>query len=712
MSTPSRPPGPTHGSAPTSSGVGADPSVGPERTSSGVGADPSVGPERTSSAVGADPSVGPERTSSGVGAAPSGTPEGTSSGVGADPRVRPAPTAPPADMFGRRGFAGLGMPTQKAKNFKGTLVRLVGYLRPHRAALAVVTLAGAVGTVFSVLGPKILGMATTRIFEGFLAKARGVPGAAVDFDYVGRILLLMIGLYIVANTFTYLMQYLMANIAQKTVYAMRQEVEAKFDRLPLKFFDTRTRGEVMSRAVNDLDSISGTLQQNLTQLLTSVLTLIGVIIMMLTISWILTLVTVLTLPLSIVVVARIAKRSQTFFMKQQQALGALNGHVAEMYGGHAIVTAFGHQKKSIATFDALNETYYDGAWRAQFVTGIIWPTMMFVGNLGYVAVAVIGGVLVTRRAIAIGDVQAFVQYGRQFAMPIGQLSGIANLIQLTMVAAERVFELLDEPEETADAANAVALSSPRGAVQFDNVSFRYKPDVPLIDNMSLDIAPGRMIAIVGPTGAGKTTLVNLLMRFYDVDSGAIRVDGVDIREVRRGALRRTFGMVLQDTWLFSGTIRENIAYGRENASEDAVVRAAKAAQADHFIRTLPDNYDTPINEAASSLSEGQKQLLTIARAFLADPAILILDEATSSVDTRTEILIQRAMAELMRGRTTFVIAHRLSTVRNADAILMMEHGRIVERGTHHELLEANGRYAELYHSQFAGRIGSALLASA
>ena len=535
-----------------------------------------------------------------------------------------------------------------------------------------------------------------------------MPGAAIDFGYVGRILLGLSGLYVVANSFQYLMQYLMANVAQKTVYAMRREVEAKFDRLPLKFFDSRTRGEVMSRAVNDLDSISGTLQQTLTQLLTSALTLTGVIVMMFTISWILTLVTLLTLPLSIVVVARIAKRSQKFFMKQQIALGALNGHVAEMYGGHPIITAFGHERRSIATFDELNETYYDGAWRAQFVSGIIMPTMMFIGNLGYVLIAVIGGLLVTRRSLAIGDVQAFIQYGRQFSMPITQLSGITNTIQLTMVSAERVFELLDEPEETPDADAAPAIAAPRGAVQFDHVGFRYKEDVPLIDDMTLDIAPGQMIAIVGPTGAGKTTLVNLLMRFYDVNSGAIRVDGVDIRQLKRGELRRMFGMVLQDTWLFSGTIRDNIAYGRRNADraeadDEAIVRAAKAAQADHFIRTLPDNYDTPLNEVASNLSEGQRQLLTIARAFLADPAILILDEATSSVDTRTEVLIQGAMRELMRGRTTFVIAHRLSTIRNADVILMMEHGRIVERGTHTELLAAKGRYAELYHSQFAGR---------
>jgi ATP-binding cassette subfamily B protein len=623
-------------------------------------------------------------------------PQGTTAPAGAPPRT-------PQSMFGGRPMGGLGVPTQKAKDFKGTVIRLLRYVQPHRSALIVVVMTGALGTIFGVLGPKILGLATTKIFEGFLAKASGVPGAGIDFGYVSTILLGLIVLYVVGSVFQYLMQYLMAGIAQQTVYAMRREVEAKFDRLPLQFFDSRTRGEVMSRAVNDLDSISSTLQQNLTQLLTSVLMLIGVIVMMLTISLILTIVIFLTLPLSLAIVARIAKRSQTFFMEQQAALGALNGHVAEMYNGHGIVTAFGHENKSVAAFDALNEKYYDSAWRAQFVTGIIMPTMMFVGNVGFVLVAVIGGLLVTRGAITIGDVQAFIQYSRQFSMPITQLSGIANMIQLTVVAAERVFELLDEAEEAPDAVNAVAIESPRGAVQFDAVSFRYKEDVPLIEDLSLDVAPGQMIAIVGPTGAGKTTLVNLLMRFYDVERGAIRIDGVDIRQLRRGALRRMFGMVLQDTWLFSGTIRENIAYGRADASDADIVRAARAAQADHFIRTLPDNYATAINEEASNLSQGQKQLLTIARAFLADPAILILDEATSSVDTRTEVLIQSAMRELMRGRTTFVIAHRLSTIRTADTILMLERGRIVERGSHRDLLAAKGHYAALYYSQFAGR---------
>ena len=518
---------------------------------------------------------------------------------GPSPSPGGAPPGTPPPMFGGRPMGGLGVPTQKAKNFKGTLVRLLGYLRPHRRALAVVVAAGAVGTVFSVLGPKILGLATTTIFKGFVAKAAGVPGAAIDFAAVGRILAGLVVLYVVGNAFQYLMQYLMAHAAQRTVYTLRREVEAKFDRLPLKFFDSRTRGELMSRAVNDLDSISGTLQQNLTQLLTSVLTLVGVIVMMLSISWILTVGIVLTLPLSMAIAAVIAKRSRPFFMQQQAALGALNGHVAEMYGGHTIVAAFGHEQRSIDTFDTLNARYYEGAWRAQFVSGIIMPTMMFVGNLGFVFVAVIGGLLVTRQAIAIGDVQAFIQYARQFSMPIMQLSGIANMIQLTVVAAERVFELLDEPEETPEAEDATVIAEPRGAVQFDAVRFRYKDDVPLIEDLSLEVEPGQTIAIVGQTGAGKTTLVNLLMRFYDVDGGSIRVDGVDIRHVRRSALRRTFGMVLQDTWLFSGTIRENIAFGRDGASDADIVEAAKKAQADHFIRTLPENYDTPINEEAS-----------------------------------------------------------------------------------------------------------------
>ena len=609
-----------------------------------------------------------------------------------------------ANMFGRGPMGGLGMPVQKAKDFKGTLRRLMGYLAPHRGVLIVVVVAGVVSTVFSVVGPKMMGMVTTKIFEGYLGRVSGRSAAGIDFAYVGNILWTLLVLYVVSALFLYLQQYLMSGVAQKTVYALRQEVEGKFSRMPLRFFDAKSHGEILSRAVNDLDNISSTLQQNLTQLITSLLSVIGIIIMMLTISWILTIVVVLTLPLSVSIVAMIAKRSQAFFAGQQKALGELNGHVAEMYSGHAIVTAYGHEDQSVARFNELNEKYYDGAWRAQFATGVMFPVMMFVGNLGYVAVAVIGGFLVTRRAIALGDIQAFIQYSRQFSMPITQLSSIANTIQLTLVSAERVFELLDEPEETPELATAVIPPAPRGAVQFDRVAFSYKPDVPLIDEMTLDVASGQTVAIVGHTGAGKTTLVNLLMRFYDVSGGAIRVDGKDIREFSRGGLRRMFGMVLQDTWLFSGTIRDNIAYGRDGASDEAIVQAARAAQADHFIRTLPENYGTLINEEATNLSQGQKQLLTIARAFLADPAILILDEATSSVDTRTEVLIQEAMGRLMHGRTAFVIAHRLSTIRNADVILMMDRGRIVEKGTHQELLDAKGRYAELYQSQFSGAV--------
>lgn len=613
-----------------------------------------------------------------------------------------AQQGPPAGIFGRGPMGGFGMPVQKAKDFKGTLRRLTTYLRPHQTGLTVVIAAGVISTLFSVIGPKLLGKATTKVFEGYLARSVGRGG--IDFAYVGSMLTWLVILYVVSSAFLYLQQYLMSGIAQHTVYALRRDVEAKFSRLPLKFFDSRTHGEILSRAVNDLDNISSTLQQNLTQLISSVLSVLGIIIMMLTISWIMTLVVVLTLPLSVTIVTRIAKRSQGYFIRQQKALGEMNGHVAEMYSAHTIVTAFGHESKAVARFKQLNDAYYEGAWRAQFATGMIFPIMMFVGNIGYVAVAVIGGYLVTRRAIAIGDVQAFIQYSRQFSMPITQLSSMANTIQLTIASAERVFELLDEEEEPADpkpAMGSVAEAvAKEGLVEIDRVSFSYSPATPLIEDMSIVVRPGQTIAIVGHTGAGKTTLVNLLMRFYDINAGAIRVDGVDIREMPRGELRRIFGMVLQDTWLFSGTIRDNIAYGRDGATDEEIVRAAKAAQADHFIRTLPENYQTMINEEATNLSQGQKQLLTIARAFLADPAILILDEATSSVDTRTEVLIQNAMKQLMHGRTAFVIAHRLSTIRNADAILMMEHGRIVEQGSHEELLAANGRYAELYRSQF------------
>ena len=607
-------------------------------------------------------------------------------------------------VFGRGPFGGQGMPVQKAKDFRGTLIRLLGYFKPQRYQLLAVLLAAVIGTAFNVVGPKILGLATTKLFEGIVSKMQGVPGAGVDFTYIGHILLILIGLYLISSLFQYVQQYLMVNVAQKTVYVMRKQVEAKFERLPIKFYDSHTHGEVLSRAVNDMDNISTTLQQNLTQLITSVITLIGIIVLMLTISPLLTVVVVLTIPLSLLLTTLIAKRSQTYFKGQQRALGKLNGHVEEMFTGHKIVKAFGREAQSIATFGELNDEYYDAGWRAQFVSGMIMPFMTFVGNLGYVFVAVVGGTLVTQQAITIGDVQAFIQYARQFSQPITQLSMIANTIQLTIASAERVFELLDEPEEVPDAPDAQVIATPRGEVQFEHVRFGYRKDVPLMQDINIDVKPGQMIAIVGPTGAGKTTLVNLLMRFYDVDAGSIMVDRVDITRIKRGNLRRVFGMVLQDTWLFSGTIRDNIAYGREDATREEVIQAARVAQADHFIRTLPDSYDTILNQEANNISQGQKQLLTIARAFLADPSILILDEATSSVDTRTEVLIQKALGELMLGRTSFVIAHRLSTIRHADSILVMDHGSFVEKGTHEELLAKGGFYADLYNSQFTGRV--------
>jgi len=540
------------------------------------------------------------------------------------------------------------------------------------------------------------------IFTGFVGKMRHVQGAAIDFSSIGRIVVILIALYTVSALFGFLQQYIMAGVAQKTVYDMRREVSEKLARLPLSFFDGRTHGEILSRFTNDMDNIAGTLQQSLGQIITSIVTILGVIVMMITISPLLTVITLVVLPLSFAMTRIIAPRSQKFFAQQWKHIGELNGHVEEMYTGHAIVKAFGYERRSIEKFNAVNHEVYESSWRAQFISGLLFPMMTFINNIGYVAVAVAGGILVTRRAIAIGDIQAFIQYSRQFTMPIAQVANIANLLQSTVASAERVFELLDEKEEIADSPGAAALASPRGDVRFESVRFSYKPDVPLIEGMNLDVKQGQTIAIVGPTGAGKTTLVNLLMRFYETQEGRITIDGVDIRDVRRGNLRCTFGMVLQDTWLFNGTIRDNIAYGREGVTDEEVQQAAIAAHADHFIRTLPDGYKTLLNEDASNISQGQKQLLTIARAILIDPAILILDEATSSVDTRTEVLIQRAMARLMQGRTSFVIAHRLSTIRDAKLILVMNQGKIIENGTHRELLDKGGFYAELYNSQFTG----------
>ncbi|MCM3041045.1 ABC transporter ATP-binding protein/permease [Paenibacillus motobuensis] len=600
----------------------------------------------------------------------------------------------------------MGRPVEKAKDFKGTLKRLIHYLAPHKVQLLAVLIMAILSTVFSVLSPKVMGHATTKLFEGIMGKINGVPGASIDFQYVGQIILILIGLYLLSAAFGYVQQYLMAGVAQKTVYDLRREVNDKLNRLPLKYFDARTHGEILSRVTNDVDNISSTLQQSLTQLITSVLTIIGVIVMMLSISPLMTLIAVLTLPLSVLAITSIAKKSQKQFLRQQKELGELNGHVEEMYTGHNVVKVFGREQRSLDEFNEVNERLYQAGWKAQFISGVIMPIMNFIGNIGYVLVSVVGGILVTKGRINIGDVQAFIQYARQFTQPIAQTANIANIIQSTVASAERVFEILDEEEEVAEAAKPVALPQAKGNVSFDHVKFGYDPDKILIEDMNIDVSKGQTIAIVGPTGAGKTTLINLLMRFYEVTDGKITVDGVNITDMKRGDLRSLFGMVLQDTWLFNGTIRDNIAYGREGATEEEIIQAAKTAHADHFIRTLPGGYDTILNEEASNISQGQKQLLTIARAILADPAILILDEATSSVDTRTEVYIQRAMNELMKGRTSFVIAHRLSTIKDADLILVMNQGTVIEKGTHAELLAEGGFYSDLYNSQFtSGGIG-------
>ncbi|GIP28823.1 ABC transporter [Paenibacillus sp. J23TS9] len=615
---------------------------------------------------------------------------------------RKHPGGRPAGPRHPGGHPGQMMPAEKAKDFKGSLKRLLGYLRPRRVTLAVIFLMAILSTVFSIVSPKILGKATTKLFEGMIAKMKGVPGASIDFNYITQILLILIGLYLFSAAFSYIQQYLMAGVAQRVVYDMREQINHKLSRLPLKYFDSKTHGEILSRATNDVDNISTTLQQSLTQLITSIVTLVGVIVMMLTISPWLTLILIVTLPLSFIVIRMIASRSQKHFVGQQRSLGQLNGHVEEMYTGHKIVKAFGREDESMAAFNEVNDKLYNSGWRAQFISGMIMPMMSFIGNIGYVLVCVVGGVFVTHKTITIGDVQAFIQYARQFTQPIMQTANIANIIQSTIASAERVFELLDEKEEVPEAAEAVVLEEPKGAVKFEHVKFGYKEDEPLIEDMNINVLPGQTIAIVGPTGAGKTTLINLLMRFYELSDGAITVDGVNITDMKRSNLRSIFGMVLQDTWLFNGTIKENIEYGRSGVTEEEVVQAAKAAHADHFIRTLPDGYETVLNEEASNISQGQKQLLTIARAILADPSILILDEATSSVDTRTEVYIQKAMNDLMKGRTSFVIAHRLSTIRDADLILVMNNGSVIEKGNHEELLAKNGFYADLYNSQFTG----------
>ncbi|WP_337033398.1 ABC transporter ATP-binding protein [Paenibacillus illinoisensis] len=599
------------------------------------------------------------------------------------------------------GGMGMRPPGEKPKDFKGTLRRLIKYLQPHRYRLLGVLVAAILSTVFSIISPKVMAEGTDILSQGAIAILQGIQGAGIDFPALMKVLYLLLGLYLFSAAFMYIQQYLMAGVAQRVVYDMREQISAKVGRLPLKYFDSRTHGETLSRATNDVDNISNTLQQSLAQFITSVVTIVGVIIMMLTISPWMTLITILTLPLSVIVVMLVASRSQKHFAGQQKSLGELNGHVEEMYTGHKVVKAFGREEQSVQQFEKVNEELYESGWKAQFISGIIMPLMSFVGNLGYVLICVVGGIFVTRGAISIGDILAFTQYSRQFTQPINQIANISNIIQSTIASAERVFELLDEEEEVPESSKPVQLQQPQGAVAFQGVNFGYKSDELLIKNMNIDVKPGQTVAIVGPTGAGKTTLINLLMRFYEIQDGKITIDGVDIRDMERGKLRSLFGMVLQDTWLFNGTIRDNIAYGREGATEAEVVKAADAAHADHFIRTLPDGYDTVLNEEASNISQGQKQLLTIARAILANPSILILDEATSSVDTRTEVFIQKAMNDLMKDRTSFVIAHRLSTIRGADLILVMDHGNVIEQGNHDELMAQQGFYADLYNSQFA-----------
>lgn len=591
----------------------------------------------------------------------------------------------------------LSVPTEKAKDFKGTLNRIVQYLAPQKWKFLAAGLLAIVSTVFSIFGPKILGMATTKLAEGIMA------GYVFDFGYIAKILIIMIFLYSFSFLCGYSMSYILAGVSQRTVFDMRNEVKEKLDRLPLKYFDGRTHGEILSRVTNDMDTIANTLQQSLSQLIMSVVTLMGILIMMLSISTLMTLIALVTLPLSAILTVLIARKSQHYFSKQQEALGNVNGHVEEMLTGHKIVKAFGHEKKSIAEFKELNEELYDAGWKAQFLSGVIMPALSLISNIGYVLVCIAGGLLVVRRAIDLGDIQAFIQYMRQFTHPIIQTANIANIIQATIAGAERVFEILDEEEQSADDNEPVILEreDAQGEVRFENVSFRYKDDIPLIDNMNIHVKSGQMVAIVGPTGAGKTTLVNLMLRFYELQSGRITIDGIDIAKIARGNLRGLFGMVLQDTWLYKGTIMENIGYGLANTEPGKIVEAARVAYADHFIRSLPDGYDTILNEEASNISQGQRQLLTIARAILANPPIMILDEATSSVDTRTELLIQKGMGELMKGRTSFVIAHRLSTIKNADLILVMKDGSVIEQGTHDELINKKGFYEDLYYSQFA-----------
>ena len=587
---------------------------------------------------------------------------------------------------------------EKAKDFKGSFSKLLAYMGRYKFAILTVMIFAAASTVFSVIGPKVMGKATTELAEGLMRKIGGTGG--IDFDKIAHILMLTLGLYLCSAAFTFIQSWIMTGITQKICYRMRKEISEKINRMPMKYFESRTYGEVLSRITNDVDTLGQGLNQSVTQIITSTATIIGVIVMMLSISPLMTLIALVVLPVSAILMSTVVKFSQKYFRTQQNYLGKINGQVEETYSGHLVIKAFNKEKETIENFDKTNNVLYTSAWKSQFLSGLMQPIMMFVGNMGYAGVAISGGILAIRGTIGIGDIQAFIQYVKNFTQPIQQIAQVINQVQSMTAASERVFEFLGEEEEDQTAENPVALTNPKGAVTFSHVRFGYDPKQVVIKDFSADVKPGQKIAIVGPTGAGKTTIVKLLMRFYDVDSGSISLDGHDIRDFNRHNLRDYFGMVLQDTWLFKGTIMENIRYGRLDATDEEVIAAAKAAHADHFIRTLPEGYEMELNEDASNVSQGQKQLLTIARAILADNPVLILDEATSSVDTRTEERIQKAMDNLMEGRTSFIIAHRLSTIKNADLILVMKEGDIIEQGTHSQLLEAGGFYADLYNSQF------------
>ncbi len=613
--------------------------------------------------------------------------------------LSPKPKTVGRGIMGGGGPHGMMMgPVEKPTDFKGTLRKLIAYLKPYTLTIVIVMILAAGSTVFSIVGPKILGNATTTLFNGLMAQLAGT--GSIDFGAIGRILITVAVLYLLSAALSYAQGWLMTDVAMQVSYELRKNLMSKINRMPFRYFDGTTYGEVLSRLTNDVDTVNRTLNQSLTQVITSAVTVVGILIMMLTISWQMTLIAVVIVPVSFALMMGIIKASQKYFAQRQDYLGHVNGHVEEMFGGHVIVKAFNGEEKSIQKFDHFNDILYGAAWKSQFLSGIMRPMMRLIGNLGYVVVVILGGWLAIRELITVGDIQAFIQYMRSFTQPITQLANISNILQQTVAAAERVFNFLEEEEEPPDPENPIKLEKVEGRVDFQNVHFGYLPGVPVIKGFSATVLPGQKVAIVGPTGAGKTTLVKLLMRFYDVDEGAILVDGHDVREFARADLRRLFGMVLQDTWLFNGTIMENIRYGRLDATDEEVIEAAKIAHADHFIRALPGGYDFVLNEEVTNISQGQKQLLTIARAILADPPMLILDEATSSVDTHTELLIQSAMDKLMHGRTSFVIAHRLSTIRNADLILVIRDGNIVEQGTHEELLEKGGFYAELYNSQF------------